>query len=187
VERSTVTSTTFEVGVLDLVGVTATISHIGAEELLALDSELTRTAVSTRYGAFAACHLRDVVFARCVDLHVAGGLVEAIDVPACEPDRFRIEEAEVLGARIGGGLWLVDGALASSAVGAGPSSALHTTEAELDAVTICDLGAGAFVGGELRCVKCEDDAFMNGSNVCLSGSRIFERACRALEFAPECP
>lgn len=186
VERSTVRDTTFDVAVLDLVGGLVQESSLGASELVALDVELTGSAVSARYGAFSMCDLRDVIFARCDDLHLMGGRLIDIDVPLCEPERFRVLEAEVIGANLAGGLWLIESRLASSVLGGGDASTTLTEGSELDAVTICDLGAAAFRGGELRCVKCDEHAFMDGTSVCLQGAHIFERGCPAIELAPEC-
>lgn len=187
VERSSVRATTFDVSVLDLVASAVVGSNLGATDLFALDVELTASAVSVRYGAFSMCDLRDVIFARCEDLHLTGGVLEDVDVPLCEPDRLRIVEAAIVGARIAGGLHLVESDLGASILGGGPASVVHTEGADLDAVTICDLGAAAFRGGELRCVKCAADAFMGGTSVCLGGARVVERGCPAIELAPECP
>ena len=59
-------------------------------------------------------------------------------------------------------------------------------DSELDGVSLCDLGAAAIIGGEIRCVRCEEDAFMSGASVCVSGATIFERGCPAIELALTC-
>ena len=187
IERSSMRATTIDVAVLELVGASVISSNLGASELFALDAELTSSAVSVGYGAMSMCELRDVIFARCEDLLLTGGMLQNIDVPLCEPDHLRIVEADVVDAHLAGGVWLIDSSLSASILGGGPTSTAHTTESDLDAVTICDLGAAAFEGGELRCVKCEADAFMNGTSVCLAGAHVIERGCPAIELAPECP
>ncbi len=187
VERSTVRDTTFAVRVLDLVGpMPVQGSTLGAAELLGLDLELTTVRVRADYAAIAGSDLRDVVFATCDDLLITGSTVEDVDVPACEPDRFRIVESDVIGANLAGGFLIQGSYVGASVIGGGATTVGQTVESELDAVTICDLGAAAFRGGELRCVKCEEDAFMYGASVCLAGAHIFERGCPAIELAPEC-
>lgn len=187
VERSNVRATTFDVAVLDVVTSMVTTSHVAADELVALDADFVSVGVRAPYAALSAVRLRDVVFAECADLHVAASELEDVDVPVCEPDRFRLIDTNARGVNFGGGARMTGGRLAASVVGGGPASVLLTEEAELDAVTLCDLGAAAFHGGQLRCVRCGEDAFMGGTTVCLSGAHIFERGCPAIEFAPECP
>lgn len=187
VERSAVRTTTISAPVVDLVTVSATSASLLASELVGLDVELRTVTVRADYAALSGSHLRDVIFAQCVDVHVVGSQLEDVDVPACEPDRFRLVSSEAIGVNLAGGVHLVETYLGASVVGSGATSVLHTEESELDAVTICDLGAAAFYGGELRCVHCDEDAFMQGTSVCLGGARIFERGCPAIELAPECP
>lgn len=187
IERSSVRSTTFDVAALELVGGRVSASHIGASELLALNLDLVTSAVNAPYAAFSMCDLMDVIFARCDDLLLAGGHITSVDIPECQPDRLYAVEATLTDAHIAGGLRLEASRLLSSTLGGGPTTTVHTSYSDLDAVTICDLGAAAFEGGELKCVKCEEDAFMNGTSVCLAGAHIVERGCPAIELAPECP
>ena len=186
IERSTVRSTTFDVAALELVGGRMSASHVSASELLALNLDLVTSAVNTPYGAFAMCDLHDVIFARCDDLFLAGGALRSIDIPECQPDRLHVVEAVLTDAHLAGGLRLEASRLLSSTLGGGPTSTVTTAHSELDAVTICDLGAAAFEGGELTCVKCEEDAFMDGTSVCVSGAHLVERGCPPIELAPLC-
>jgi uncharacterized protein YjbI with pentapeptide repeats len=187
IERSTVQSTRFATQVLELVNTNVASSSLGGAELLALGGELAQSSVRVDYGAIAGTSVRDVIFAQCVELQVSAAVLQNVDVPACPAEHFRVESSEILDSRLAGGLDLVESTLRTSTIGGGPDTIVRTEEAELDVVTVCDLGAAAFYGGELRCVRCEEDAFMRGASVCVGGAELYERGCPAIELAPECP
>jgi uncharacterized protein YjbI with pentapeptide repeats len=186
IDASDVRRSRLRLPVLDLVGVRLRGSRVDAAELSVHGEEVRGTQIRTAYGTFSSVELTDVIFDGCADLHFRDAGLFDVDVPRCAPGRLRVVGSEVLGSRLLGGLDAFEGEIAASVLGGGPESTFRTRDVELDGVTFCDPGAGAFFGGSLRCVRCDARAFMEGAAVCLGGAHLFERGCPALELAPEC-
>ncbi|MCB9594350.1 MAG: hypothetical protein H6719_16585 [Sandaracinaceae bacterium] len=186
IERSSLTATRIDARVLSLYGVDVAASRLAADELDAQEIEATTSEIRTDRGAFASVSLSDVVFDRCVDLRFADSDLLGVDVPACEPERLHVFRSELDGCNLAGGAELVESIFLAGVLGGGPTTTLTARESELDGSRFCDLGAARFLGGELRCVHCDPDAFMEGASVCVSGTALFERGCPAVELAAAC-
>jgi uncharacterized protein YjbI with pentapeptide repeats len=185
-DRSTIASSTISAQVLEINDGSMLNSFIDAAELFVLGVEMTGVAFRVGYGAFAAVDMTDAIFAQCSSMQFSASRLWDVDIPACEPEELRFDDTELRGANLGGGASMVGSDFAASIIGAGPSSALLSAGSTFDAVRICDLGAAAFIGGELRCVHCDADDFMDGNAVCVSGAELVERGCQSIEFATPC-
>lgn len=185
-DRSGVTNSTFSVSALEILGSDVNTSALAAFDLNLSEVTLARVSMRTERGAIASSVCNDVVFEGCGELRVSDSEMTDVDIPVCEPAQLRAFRTEFLGANVGGGLELVESAFRAGVMGGGPASTLLSEESEVDGVRFCDLGAAAFHGGAIRCVTCDEDAFMRGTSVCISGAALFERGCPAIELAPVC-
>ena len=187
IDGATLSASTLSVMNLELSSATVMDSALDASSLIAVDADVSRSAIRAPYALLSGSTLGSVVFAQCADLSIVDSALEDVDVPACGPDRFRLSGSIVTDSRLGGGVVMMDGKLSVSVVGGVPGTSLHTERAELEAVTLCDLEAGVFRGGALRCIRCAPETFMDGMNVCIDGAALARRGCPPLEFAPSCP
>ncbi len=186
IERSQLTATRVDARVLGLYGASVTASRLAADELDVQDSELVSSEIRSDRGAFAGVEMTEVVFDRCLDLRIAHSDLVGVEVPACPPERLRVTQSELEGCNLAGGVELEESIFLAGVIGGGPTTTLTSRASELDGSRFCDLGAARFYEGELRCVRCDDHAFMDGASVCLSGTSLFERGCPAIEFAAAC-
>lgn len=185
-DGSSLTASTIDVRVLDLHRADVASSRIAADTLDAFEADLTVSQVRTARGSFASSTLNDVVFATCESLHLSDCEVAGSDFPLCPPEGLRTFRTELDGCTVAGGARLEESEYYAGVIGGGPTSTLLTSGSTIDGVRFCDLGAAAFLGGEIRCTHCGYDSFMGGSSVCVSGAVLTERGCPAIELAPEC-
>ena len=171
---------------LDLFEVTVSSSALSAAELDAQEIIVSVSSVRTARGAFASSRLTDVIFDGCSELRFSDSELADVDVPACPPEGIRVFRSELVGCNVAGGLELVESRYAAGVLGGGPESTLVSRASEVDGVRFCDLGAAAFFDGAIRCVSCDEHAFMDGTSVCVSGSSLFERGCPAIELSLTC-
>ena len=186
IQDSTLSASTLNVQALSLVAVEASDSRIAASELHAQQLERRHGELLASTATIASSVLTDVVFDRCGDLRVTDCELGAVDIPACEPGHAEAYRTIFVGARLAGGLEVLECEIRGSVVGDGPSTSLVSRSSVLDGTTLCELGAAAFYGGEIRCTRCADDAFMGGRTVCVDGTALYERGCPAIELAPLC-
>lgn len=188
IDGSNLGGTAIAVPSLDLHASTVVSSRLWADDVSVQEAVVNTSQLRGDFVSIASAELSDVIFDRCVDLRVSDTTLTDVDVPACEPSRFRALRTDIEASRIEGGLELDDGSLlASVVVGAGPESAFVSRESVVNGVKFCDpLGGGAFLGGEIRCAGCDPRAFMDGVAVCVSGTSLFERGCPQIELAPSC-
>ncbi|MEZ4335994.1 MAG: hypothetical protein R3B82_05145 [Sandaracinaceae bacterium] len=186
IERSQLTATRIDARVLGLYGASATASRLAADELDVQDTELTSSEVRSERAAFAGATMVEVVFDRCVDLRISHSELVGVDIPACPPERLHVGQTQLEGCNLAGGAELEEAVFLAGVIGGGPATTLTARESELDGARFCDLGAARFLGGELRCIQCDDDAFRHGASVCVSGTTLIERGCPAIELAPAC-
>lgn len=186
IEGSSISTSTFHVQLLDLFGVTVSSSALAAVELDAQEVDVSSSAIRTARGAFASSRLTDVIFEGCTALRLSDSAVSYVDVPACPPEAFRAFRTEFIDCNVAGGLELVESRYMAGLLGGGPASTLVSRASEIDGVRFCELGAAAFLDGAIRCVSCDEHAFMDGVSVCVSGSSLFERGCPAIELALSC-
>lgn len=186
IDRSSLSSSVFSVQLLGLYGTSVVASHLAAVELDAQEVEFTSCTIRTSRGAFASATLTDVIFDRCIELRISNSEVEDVDIPSCPPEGFRAFRSDFLGCNVQGGLELIESYYAAGVLGGDTAGTLIARDSVIDGVRFCDLAGAAFFDGELRCVRCGYDAFMEGRSVCISGSTIFQRGCPAIELAAEC-
>jgi len=185
-DGSSLTSSALDVRVLDLHRANVASSRVAAETLDAFEADVSVSQIRTARGSFASSTLNDVVFATCESLHLSDCEVAGSDFPLCPPEALRAFRTELDGCTVAGGAELVESQFYAGVLGGGPTSTLITRDSDIDGVRFCDLGAAAFLGGEIRCTHCDHGAFRDGTSVCVSGASLTERGCPAIELAPEC-
>jgi uncharacterized protein YjbI with pentapeptide repeats len=186
IESSTLTGCALNVQALSLVAVEASESRIAASELSALQLALRMSEVRAEVATIASSTLTDVVFDTCGEMRVTDSELGAVDLPACELGYASAFRTVFVGARVAGGLEVRESEIRGSVIGDGPTTTLVSRASVLDGTTFCELDAAAFYGGEIRCTRCADDAFMSGRSVCVDGTALYERGCPAIELAPGC-
>lgn len=187
VDRSTISASTINVPSLEVIDGPIVGARLAAADLSLIGTEVTASSLRSDFLSISSAFLSDVVFARCVDVRVSDTTMSDVDVPTCEPERFRALRTIIEASRIEGGLAMNNGEIAASVVVGGPGTSFVERDATVNGVKFCGaLEAGFFLRGEIRCAGCDYETFMDGNAVCLSDTTLFERGCPAIELAPSC-
>lgn len=187
VDRSSITASTINVPSLDVISGPVVGSRLAATDLTLSEVEVNASSLRGDFVSISSATVSDVVFARCVDLRVSDSELADVDVPACEPERFRTLRTVITGSRVEGGLDMDTSELNASVLVGGPGTTFIERNSIVNGVQFCDaLTGGVFLQGEIRCAGCGYDAFMGGNAVCVSDTALFERGCPAIELAPSC-